>query len=584
MQTENFTYKTFASVTRTPAFSFLSKFIQLDEKIDDFVKKNDDGSLTDYLFEIFSQNVGDDNFISYFVNILNIYSAIRPKKQLIFQDIVPTLLYQFEALKDTVNQKTRLFQRLSKNIIKKFNSNFLEFSFISDLKLFSLQCINIEDEKLFNAIKDDNEFILKELSTNLNFDYNKSITFQVDPMFSNISFSRQLNLLNLAALYGSIKCFKLLKINGSVYDENIQEASIIGGNLEIIQQCVQDEKSFDYQFSTSIKFHHNEISDWLLANYKCEDMIIHKPLVYLNFRALLFLSLNECYRKIDLDNTIIVPSKTFNDLFEFPYEVQKALMANDLVPNVKTLIDKIQKDDDIDIKYLENIIKHQVGINDRYYIDKSKTKPTNLLTEILIHLQHLNLKEIMELLVTNGLDINSFIHLKGNDSYYKKPVLLYLCQQINDIDLNILRILLTDNNGNSNPQMYNPTYDYNPLYILINTYPKTKNVVNAIKILLNNGANPNQNFGPQPPLFYILHEIPINYEILEALISHGADVNHISFHQETPLFVACSQHDLTAISLLLEHGASPDEKTIEYSKQDGNEDVRQFFVKTGIIV
>lgn len=47
------------------------------------------------------------------------------------------------------------------------------------------------------------------------------------------------------------------------------------------------------------------------------------------------------------------------------------------------------------------------------------------------------------------------------------------------------------------------------------------------------------------------------YNLLEDLLSHGADPNLLDRHRSTPLHIACLNIDCSAIEILLEHGANP---------------------------
>ena len=81
--------------------------------------------------------------------------------------------------------------------------------------------------------------------------------------------------------------------------------------------------------------------------------------------------------------------------------------------------------------------------------------------------------------------------------------------------------------------------------------------------LLELGADPNyaDNAG-FPSLFAALSTQRLErYEILELLLSFGADVQQRGINDWTPLHYAVAQNDLRMIELLLAHGANPNAKT-----------------------
>jgi len=81
--------------------------------------------------------------------------------------------------------------------------------------------------------------------------------------------------------------------------------------------------------------------------------------------------------------------------------------------------------------------------------------------------------------------------------------------------------------------------------------------------LLELGADPNYaDYAGFPSLFAALSTQRLErYEILELLLSFGADVQQRGINDWTPLHYAVAQNDLRMIELLLAHGANPHAKT-----------------------
>ena len=85
-----------------------------------------------------------------------------------------------------------------------------------------------------------------------------------------------------------------------------------------------------------------------------------------------------------------------------------------------------------------------------------------------------------------------------------------------------------------------------------------------IRRLLELGADPNyEDHAGFPSLIAALScgERPDVYDILELLLAHGADIQQRGFNDYTPLHYAVGQQDMTAVKLLLRHGADPAART-----------------------
>ena len=99
--------------------------------------------------------------------------------------------------------------------------------------------------------------------------------------------------MQLMALFGSVKCFKHA-ISTDAYDmSNVAKYAIAGGDKEIIHILEQKGASFDGCFEVAVKYHRDDLCDWLLTHYKCEDFDITKTFDYHNMKAFLFLKENK---------------------------------------------------------------------------------------------------------------------------------------------------------------------------------------------------------------------------------------------------------------------------------------------------
>ncbi|EAY21892.1 hypothetical protein TVAG_249520 [Trichomonas vaginalis G3] len=94
--------------------------------------------------------------------------------------------------------------------------------------------------------------------------------------------------LCLAAEYGACKCFKFM-MQSFPFDPICLEYAIKGGNLEIFRLVVQSDSKLTNAYEYAIKYHKNDIADWLKLNFRFKDEI--RPascLDWMNTRAFIY--------------------------------------------------------------------------------------------------------------------------------------------------------------------------------------------------------------------------------------------------------------------------------------------------------
>jgi hypothetical protein len=130
-------------------------------------------------------------------------------------------------------------------------------------------------QTLISQIIADEVFTLKELSSHPAFTTETRIlpkTFSPSP-----NLQHRPTLIHIAALFGSIKCFKFLISLGvhlEVTDDKcltLTQFAVSGVNIEIIRLCEQFNLKFFESGITTIKYHRNEIFEWL-AETKFPDL------------------------------------------------------------------------------------------------------------------------------------------------------------------------------------------------------------------------------------------------------------------------------------------------------------------------
>lgn len=117
--------------------------------------------------------------------------------------------------------------------------------------------------------------------------------------------------LQIAAFFGSLKCFKYLLLNGAdlrcndFEGKTIAQFAVAGGNNEIIRILHQSNVSFSGTLQVAALFHRNEIFCWILENeisiidefHEATGFVLHQAVVSSNYSII-----NLCFsRNIDVN-------------------------------------------------------------------------------------------------------------------------------------------------------------------------------------------------------------------------------------------------------------------------------------------
>ena len=130
------------------------------------------------------------------------------------------------------------------------------------------------------------------------------------------------------------------------------------GNQEIINILKENGHSFEEYLKTSVKYHRYELTTWLLENYKCQPVPLHKCIQYYNFDAFLyFLEHGHSLKKIDRFNrTYLHNASMIGNLSIVKYLIEKGanIEAKDEFGHM------------IIFQLLNVILKKNVGIETKY--------------------------------------------------------------------------------------------------------------------------------------------------------------------------------------------------------------------------
>ena len=320
---------------------------------------------------------------------------------------------------------------------------------------------------------------------------------------------------------------------------------------------------FDNKFAVSIEYHQYEISDWLLDNYKCEEIPKDQTLNYYNENAFFFFFSNiENYQE-QLEGQNIINLLCSQPLVNYEIIKEIAFFNPDLKKNnpiVSACDHKVVNKD-----LIELFVQKGVDVNEEI---KGETA-----LSVLCKNMPSNGKEIINLLMQNGAQINKkpllliSIHNHHTDTVFLQflianqadincydehgNVLEALCAQ-NPIDITALKILL--DNG-ANPNVYKKE-----LPLLISLCNKKSPDLKSIQLLLNYKADINITYKGNTCLYYVCSKKPINNELLGFLLDKGADPN--KYETISPLEVVCNNEeiDLISLHLLIDHGANINQK------------------------
>lgn len=125
-------------------------------------------------------------------------------------------------------------------------------------------------DSIMAVIKMDNDDQLQKMSAEIDFDVNQTIKFH---NYENIVFpDDNPTLIQFAAYYGSVKCFKFLKVNGADLTLTTKNGftyaqfGVAGGDNEIIRILETSQCSFDGTLRTATQFHYPDLFTFLYTN------------------------------------------------------------------------------------------------------------------------------------------------------------------------------------------------------------------------------------------------------------------------------------------------------------------------------
>lgn len=248
-----------------------------------------------------SEYVQEKNKFIQLLNSIQVGIAIRPLSYELYFNVLFQLAHQIKNF-FSEQELISIFPKRS-SILKLFEKGLISINIISELckidtsylvyfapemkefnnELFETkidektkESMNFDEMKKFRT-KGENSFMIAEFirnddcdnfqvylaKTNTKFDSSLPLSEYEQSRFLN----QNMNLIDYAAFFGSIKIFKFLILNKCKLTNRTSQFAVAGGNYEIIHLLENQKNSFHSCLEISIQFHRNEIFEYLIENH-----------------------------------------------------------------------------------------------------------------------------------------------------------------------------------------------------------------------------------------------------------------------------------------------------------------------------
>ncbi|EAY09250.1 hypothetical protein TVAG_133070 [Trichomonas vaginalis G3] len=321
------------------------------------------------------------------------------------------------------------------------------------------------------------------------------------------------SLIKLCCYYGSVNCFKFLitKFKPKITTTCLRY-SFLGGNQEIVMECLKYKTPDKFSMNYAIVSHNNDFVSFLLTQYDipCYTYLCH---LYNNIdAALIYYDIKRIFK----ENLTWICKFKIPSLCKYFILHGADIYLEDYKDNPATyyIVEYGWKE------ILELLISRGLDIN--------KAKSLFVAAEF-------NWKEIVEILLANGADVNS------NDYYYNKTPLLIAVQYNSKKVIDILYSHGADIN----------VYDSQGRGVLY--YVARTNNVEKAEFFMSHGLDLNKDTSNLTE--HLNGAVKYNNrEMVEFLISRGANVNPADRENEGPLHYAIEDDNASIAELLISHG------------------------------
>ena len=455
-----------------------------------------------------------------------------------------------------------------------------------------------------------------------------------------IEFWEQTNisLISLSAFLSSIKTFKYIYLNTTEFPKDLAQWAVSGGNSEIIEMLSSNRKiNLKDQIQFAIKFHRNEIANWIQQNFNVKIPIIQK----FDFNTLYMV-----YRMDVLhENKIFYPFLQKSFLFDnFPlfYYIRKKLGIDQKKSEIDDKLDYFSFfltncyefcEYFLDVLKQENIKKcavltiksnnfsllkllkkygfnYQVKLDDGLYVYHYCIKKRKIdFVKIFIEEDKCDIQLVDDnfnnglhyACLSNDIEMVKYLISKGVDLDESnkngiKPIHI-ACQKKN-IDIvkyllsEIEKQFLDDSNQNINLKMCNYINDNQLMSFILNNI---EDCCDLIRNFLKIGASPNipcslcskdDKFYLTTPIMAALYHKETY--IVYLLYEYSADLLYLDPNQKTPFLWAVESGNLEIVKFLKKHGANLFDEDIHsrnavaLSTINGHLNILEYLYKKGL--
>ncbi|EAY17234.1 ankyrin repeat protein, putative [Trichomonas vaginalis G3] len=354
------------------------------------------------------------------------------------------------------------------------------------------------------------------------FDKNQTLKSQLYP-----DSYKEYSLLELCCYYGAVDCFNLLRTKfSSKITQECLENSFLGGNPEIMSECLKYQKPDEYCMKYAIISHNIDFVTFLMNEYNIE-IDLEYCTIYNNLESFLVY-----FDQTNDFNKCFINSVRFNIPSLLEYFLSRGANINAKVERGETALHYATLNNSKETA--EFLISHGANINEK---DNDG--------ETALHLAALNnYTETAEVLISHGANINekneflrTALHYAAEYDNGKETaeVLISHCANINEKD----------------------EYGQTTLH-----WAAWYNRKETADVLISHGANINEKDEDGRTA---LHFAALNNskETADFLISHGANINEKDNDGETALHLAALNNSKETAEFLISHGANINEKDKE---------------------
>ena len=261
--------------------------------IDGIIETNDSTVLS--VFQKIESNKEEIDFI---YSVIEYAGVIRPLqiKSIISLYCLLAEKHGYDQSYLLKHQKMRFFDRIRETFHHILvNYGMLHTSDIKNIRPFEkIMQIDPDDDLCDIIMQDDVDSFTKRSAEN-DFYHQPGVlksTINHPILYIKTVDDYYISYLQIMAFCGALKCFKIAIVNDSIDLYGVEYYAVAGGNIEIVHILEQKNVSFGNCFQIAIKYHRNELADWILMHYNC-NYESFDSIGCFNYKAVIYSIVNE---------------------------------------------------------------------------------------------------------------------------------------------------------------------------------------------------------------------------------------------------------------------------------------------------